>query len=328
MNLHDNKQLFAEAILAASQSREDGGLGIKQVFLEKDYWITRSLKLLSESRDANSAVFKGGTSISKACRLGSRFSEDIDIAITQDDSRSDNQTKSMISRISRSMSAGLVEKVMPDTRKYSKYRKVYYSYPQVEGIGSSGAVKPGQIQLEIVSFANPYPFHPARIGCLLRDYLLKEKREDLIQEYGLDVFEVNVLDLRRTATEKLVSLFRNSLADDYLSELRAKIRHFYDLHFLWHDTDCMKYFKSPSFREDFYSLFSEDQARFKEPIGWQNRVLSDSPLLNDFATVWDYLKPIYESELPELAYSEVPTPEDVYESAISLFELLNEIYKD
>lgn len=60
MNLHENKQLFADAILAASQSREDGGLGIKQVFLEKDYWITRSLKLLSESRDADSAVFKGG----------------------------------------------------------------------------------------------------------------------------------------------------------------------------------------------------------------------------------------------------------------------------
>lgn len=27
MNLHENKQLFADAILAASQAREDGGLG-------------------------------------------------------------------------------------------------------------------------------------------------------------------------------------------------------------------------------------------------------------------------------------------------------------
>ncbi len=73
MNLHENKQLFADAILAASQAREDGGLGIKQVFLEKDYWITRSVKLLSEGRDAESAVFKGGTSISKAYGLGLTF---------------------------------------------------------------------------------------------------------------------------------------------------------------------------------------------------------------------------------------------------------------
>lgn len=74
MNLHDNRQLFADAIMAASQRKEDGGLGINQVFIEKDYWITRSLKMLSESRDAASAVFKGGTSISKAFGLGARFS--------------------------------------------------------------------------------------------------------------------------------------------------------------------------------------------------------------------------------------------------------------
>ena len=32
MNLHENKQLFADAILAASQAREDGGLGINRSF--------------------------------------------------------------------------------------------------------------------------------------------------------------------------------------------------------------------------------------------------------------------------------------------------------
>lgn len=324
MNLHENKQLFAEAILAASQSLEDGGLGIKQVFLEKDYWITRSLKLLSESRDADSAVFKGGTSISKAYGLGARFSEDIDIAITRDESRTDNQTKSLISRIAHSMSVGLVEKEMPDTRKYSKYRKVYYSYPQLEGIGGSGAVKPGQIQLEIVSFANPYPFHRARIGSLLQAYLLKEKREDIIQTYGLEDFEVNVLDIRRTATEKLVSLFRHSLADDYPSELRAKIRHFYDLHYLWQDTVCREYIQTPEFRKDFDSLFVEDQARFAEPIGWQNRVLTDSPLLNDFAAVWNDLKPVYESELPELAFREVPAFDAVFASVSILLRALKD----
>lgn len=322
MNLHENKQLFGDAILAASQSREDGGLGIKQVFLEKDYWITRSLKLLSESRDAASAVFKGGTSIAKAYGLGARFSEDIDIAITRDESRKDNQTKSLISRIAHSMSAGLEEKEMPDTRKYSKYRKVYYSYPQLEGISNAGSIKPGLIQLEIVSFSNPYPFHGVKIWSLLRDYLIKVEREDIIQEYGLEPFEVNVLDVKRTATEKVVSLIRRSLADDYPSELRAKIRHFYDLHFLWHNADCQKYLRSQSFREDFDRLFSEDQARFAEPAGWQNRRLPESPLLTDFSAVWDNLRSVYESELPALAFREVPSSESVFDSVSSLFELL------
>ena len=81
MNLHENKELFANAVLAASQSKEDGGLGVKQIFIEKDYWISRSLKMLSQSRDVDLAVFKGGTSISKAYGLGSRFSEDIDLIL-------------------------------------------------------------------------------------------------------------------------------------------------------------------------------------------------------------------------------------------------------
>lgn len=320
MNLHENKQLFSDVILAASRDREDGGLGIKQVFLEKDYWITRSLKLLSVSNDAESAVFKGGTSITKAYGLGARFSEDIDIAITRDESRTDNQTRSLITRIAHSMSAGLVETTMPDTRKSSKYRKVYYSYPQLEGVVNSGPVKPGQIKLEIVSFANPYPFQCVKIGSLLRDFLQRENREDIIETYDLDKFDINVLDLRRTATEKLVSLFRHSLADDYPSELRAKVRHFYDLHFLWQDTGCREYLQTPEFRKDFDSLFSEDQARFSEPYGWQNRALADSPLLNDFTTVWNDLKSIYESELPELAFRTVPKSEDVF---ISISNILS-----
>ena len=36
MNLHENKELFLDAILAASQAKADGGLGVKQVFIEKD----------------------------------------------------------------------------------------------------------------------------------------------------------------------------------------------------------------------------------------------------------------------------------------------------
>lgn len=45
-------------------------------------------------------MFKGGTSLSKAYLLGNRFSEDIDIAITSDSRRTDNQIKGIISRIS------------------------------------------------------------------------------------------------------------------------------------------------------------------------------------------------------------------------------------
>lgn len=67
--------------------------------------------------------------------------------------------------------------------------------------------------------------------------------------------EVNVLDRRRTLTEKLVSLLRCSLADNYMPELTAKIRHFYDLHFLLNDAETQDYLKSDAFKSDFCNLF-------------------------------------------------------------------------
>ncbi len=44
MNLHGNKDLFSDIIDTASRSKSDGGLGILSLFIEKDYWITRSLQ--------------------------------------------------------------------------------------------------------------------------------------------------------------------------------------------------------------------------------------------------------------------------------------------
>lgn len=77
MNLHENKKLFTDAVLAASEY-----LDIRPVYIEKDYWITRSLTLMVQNSNAEKAIFKGGTSLSKAHKIGNRFSEDIDIAIS------------------------------------------------------------------------------------------------------------------------------------------------------------------------------------------------------------------------------------------------------
>ena len=49
--------------------------------IEKDWWVTMSLRALFECQCFNHIVFKGGTSLSKAWNLIERLSEDIDIAI-------------------------------------------------------------------------------------------------------------------------------------------------------------------------------------------------------------------------------------------------------
>lgn len=315
MRLHENKELFQDTILAAERPVEEGGLGIKSMFIEKDYWITRALELMAANDSARRAVFKGGTSLSKVYKIGSRFSEDIDIAITDAGSLKDGQKKKIITRIVHSMSSGLEEiPIDGQTRKSSKYRKEFFRYPRV--IQSYGAepVKPGQILIEVNTFANPYPFEIKSVSSFIYDFLLQQGAEDVIGEYELQPFLLPVLDKRRTLTEKLVSLMRYSLAQDPIKEMAAKIRHFYDIHFLINDVEVNQYFTSDDFLRDFTSLFTEDQERFEQPDGWQNRSISESPLFSSLDDIWQQLEIVYSAELPGLAYTQIPSPDTIKHS--------------
>ena len=260
----------------------------------------------------NRAIFKGGSSLTKAYGIGSRFSEDIDVAISEAWTLSGNQLKMLIKRTAKNMTEGLDEIVMPGfTSKGSHYHKAYYSYPRAIDSLQVGAIKAGQLLVEINSFANPYPFQKCKLQSFLTDFLLKTGNEDLIEEYDMQPFEVNVLDRRRTLTEKLVSLLRCSLADNFIPELAAKIRHFYDLHFLLNDQETRGYLESNSFKVDFTNLFTQDQQRFDKPEGWQKRKIADSPIVVDLHSVWSSLSNVYSKELPDLAYQEIPSVGDV-----------------
>lgn len=55
------------------------GLPVNAV--EKDWWVTLTLKAIFDLPFSKNIVFKGGTSLSKGWNLIERFSEDIDLAI-------------------------------------------------------------------------------------------------------------------------------------------------------------------------------------------------------------------------------------------------------
>lgn len=327
MNLHENKELFSDIIDAASRSKSNGGLGILAPFIEKDYWITRSLKLMSQADNLDNAVFKGGTSLTKGYGIGNRFSEDIDIAIAESWKISGNQLKMLIKRTSKAMTDGLTEVVKSSTSKGSRYHKAYYSYPRARVSLFHNYINAGEILVEINSFANPYPFEKRQLTSFIYDFLIEHEGEDIIQEYDLHPFVVNVLDKRRTITEKIVSLFRASLGEKYEENLRAKIRHFYDIHFLWNDHACRSYLVEGDFLKDFYELLEHDRQQFKEPDGWQSRNLSDSPLLVNLSQIWEKLLPIYERELTGLAYAKIPEAECVAQSLENVLSLFKSTFK-
>ena len=56
-------------------------VGLPPQAVEKDWWVTMTLKALFESSCRDFITFKGGTSLSKGWHVIERFSEDVDIAI-------------------------------------------------------------------------------------------------------------------------------------------------------------------------------------------------------------------------------------------------------
>lgn len=321
MKLHEDKDLFIAAITNAADT-----MHIKRHFVEKDYWICRCLQQMVRADKEHHAVFKGGTSLTKAYGIGTRFSEDIDVAIADAHRMTGNQLKTTIRHTAHSMTEGLQEIDKPGvTSKGSHYHKAFYSYPTVSAVPTSSAVRTGELLLEINSFANPYPWDMRTIRCFIADYLLQSGNEALMEQYDLADIEVPVLDCRRTLTEKLVSLIRCSLADDALAQMTAKIRHFYDLHHLLQDEACRVYIESEEFRTDFASLLEHDRQSFAKPSGWQHRKLMESPLMTDFHSTWQRLQPSYMRELPDLAYREIPSVDSIEQSIVSVFTILSDL---
>jgi len=64
MRLHENKELFRDAIIATSQLKN-----ITEIYVEKDYWVTLALYSIFSNEIGKSCIFKGGTALSKCNRL-------------------------------------------------------------------------------------------------------------------------------------------------------------------------------------------------------------------------------------------------------------------
>jgi len=320
MKLHEDKTLFTQLLNFSANT-----LNIRPEFIEKDYWLTRALQRLAQNPNVDKVVFKGGTSLSKAYRLTNRFSEDIDIAVIDADSFSGNQLKMLIKRLAKDMASELEEIVIPNvTSKGSRFYKAVYQYQNLVGLISS-AVKTGQLLIEINTYANPYPYTKQEISSFLADYLKTINRQDLIEQFELKSFSINVLDKRRTIVEKLVSLIRFSFEDDVVKSLASKIRHFYDLFYLSNDEECAKYLQSSEFQKDLSELLIHDQQEFDLPKRWQSKTVNDSPLIKEFSTLWTNLSSIYQSELTPLAFSEIPNEKLVAKSFIGI---MKKIYQD
>ena len=127
MNLHHDMKLLSDTLRAASQH-----LNIKLEFVEKDYWISLVLCRLSKSSYASDAVFKGGTSLSKAYHLIERFSEDVDLAIINDNAKNGTEIKKIIRTIEKEITGELKELYIDSALKKAEKLDEQYEGDKIE----------------------------------------------------------------------------------------------------------------------------------------------------------------------------------------------------
>ena len=111
--------------LAMLQQTEVNHPGINQLAIEKDWWVTVTLKALFQTDCHEFLIFKGGTSLSKGFNIIERFSEDIDIAISHSFFGIEKTTKSQRDKLRKTARKYIHETLFNSTgfqiKRYGNY---------------------------------------------------------------------------------------------------------------------------------------------------------------------------------------------------------------
>ncbi|MGW8317492.1 MAG: nucleotidyl transferase AbiEii/AbiGii toxin family protein, partial [Bacteroidales bacterium] len=309
--------VFEDAIRAANDH-----LGIRTVFVEKDYWITYLLLRLSKSPHSDEIVFKGGTSLSKVHKMIDRFSENLDLAILRTEGRTATQVRNLIRKVEKELVKGFEEVNLEGiTSKQTRYRKTAYDYKRAIASESVTGIQELMI-LEINSFANPVPFKRMAVSSLIEQFLFETNQHDTIEKFGLQPFELNVLVPESTLIEKVLSLIRLSFFEDRIDKLRTKVRHFYDLYFISISDACREYIHTAEFMEQFCRMFEEDKTKFDDPKAWLNSSYVDAPIVTSFNEIWNEVKVTYNTDFRLLVHGDFPEDEHIADQFRKIIQIL------
>ena len=216
MLLHKNLKLFEELLESVAVEFE-----LPEAIIEKDYFVTLFLKKIVEKRP--DIIFKGGTSLLKCHHIIDRFSEDIDLNIQCNSKPTEGQRKKLkedICTVIEELEFSLLNK--SKIRSRGDFNKYLVGYPCKYESGFLNK----QIIVETALFIRSYPNEKLKASCFIADFLKNHNYSNVISEYDIDEFELNVQSMERTFTDKLFAV-----RDYYLDgEPEKHSRHIYDLY--------------------------------------------------------------------------------------------------
>jgi hypothetical protein len=319
MRLHENKELFQDAIIATSQQK-----GIREIYIEKDYWVSFALYNIFKNEVGKETIFKGGTALSKCFNLIQRFSEDIDLVVLRNESETGNQLKNKIKKISKCVSNVLPEiDVDGITNKVGMIRKTAHQYPRIFK-GHFGQVR-DIIIVESTWLGHFEPYTTADVSSFVYEMMLQNNQQQLIDEYEMNSFEVLVLNPKRTLCEKIMSLVRFSQTHDPIGDLRNKIRHIYDIHLLLKDDNLQSFFNSGEFETMLLRVANDDIVSFKNNNKWLANHPMTAIIFSDTAETWNKIKSVYTDSFSELVFGEFPLETDILNTLTAVADKLKNV---
>jgi predicted nucleotidyltransferase component of viral defense system len=308
MNLHSNKELLQDAILATAQHLE-----LRDIYVEKDYWVTVALYEIFHSEISDQAVFKGGTALSKCHKLIERFSEDIDMVVLRNEGENDNQLKKKIRTISK-----VVENIIPEvnvegiTNKMGNIRKTIHQYEKLFE-GNYGQVR-DKVVVEATWLGNFEPFSEMQISSYIYEMMKAKGQDEMIGQYKMAPFNIQVLSKLRTFCEKIMSLVRFSRTGTPISDLRNKIRHVYDIHQMLKDKEVKQFFASDEFNEMLLKVGNDDMKGYKNNNDWIPEHPSTALIFDKPQETWRQLNTAYNGDFKDMVTGDFPAEEALIES--------------
>lgn len=230
---------------AAVFERVGASVGLPMQAVEKDFWVTVILQAVFSLPVAQHLIFKGGTSLSKAWGLISRFSEDIDLAVNPIalGAAEGDLTKKQIKKLRKASSLFVSEQLTPmlcakinemgmsaflnieaqpngeGDNTYPEPRQIYIRYQSVFEKPLT-YLRP-DVVLEVTARSLIEPAMPTHVSCILADYIPIQSACDAVVHTAIPA---------KTMVEKMFLLHELFSVPGHGTRAERKSRHLYDLY--------------------------------------------------------------------------------------------------
>ena len=278
---------FLKVISASEQDRQGlflataTRLGTPIQNVEKDFWVTWTLDLLFNGRQAAEPrlLFKGGTSLSKAYGLISRFSEDIDITVFREDIGQHIEVENL-QGLSGKRQSQLLDEIKEACQSYVQGALLNRLNAQIQEVfGEAGIsiaepvvisdpddpeqqtllVRYPTVNADPNSYIKPTVKIEAGAKSALdphREVTVKPYLSDDLPDTDLVVQNVVTIDAERTFWDKVVILHGLRKWHDNRGEVRQQgnhvSRHYYDLYRLYNSETGARAIQNPTLGADCF----------------------------------------------------------------------------